>query len=122
MRWRIYYEDGSVYSGQTEADVMGAPTKSAQITKMEVPDAPRGFSLKHGGDFHCWVDSHWSARDRDGMIDYILHQEGPMKILMGRAIYDETYQSICREAVKDGCFCAGDCSHVTDGPKRRKGD
>jgi len=122
MRWQIYYGDGSVCEGETEIDAMNVPTKSAQITKMEVPYNPRGFSLKHGSDFHCWIVGHWSGRDRDGMIDYILHRQGAQKIIMGRAIYDETYQSICRQAVKDGCFCDGDCSHIIDGPKRRKGD
>jgi len=122
MRWRIYYEDGSVVEGETEADAMAVPTKSAQITKMEVSDNPRGFSLKHGSDFHCWENFHWSGRDRDGMIDYILHREGPQKILMGRAIYDKTYKTICKKALQDGCFCEGDCDHVQEGMNRRKGD
>lgn len=122
MRWRIYYGDGSIYEGETEADAMAAPTKSAQITSSEVPDSPRGRTLSHGSDYHCWLGSYWSARDRDGMIDYILHREGAQKIIMGRAIYDKTYKEICRKVLQDGCFCPGDCDHEKEGMSRRKGD
>jgi len=122
LKFAVYYEDGSIYFGETEEDAMNAPTKSAQITKMEVPDAERGFSLKHGSDFHCWYEFHWSGRDRDGMIDYILHCEGPQKIIMGRAIYDKTYKAICKKVLQDGCFCEGSCDHIKEGMSRRKGD
>lgn len=115
MRWRIYYEDGSVLEGETEADAMAAPTKSAQMTTSEVPDSPRGRVSTHGADFHVWLGSFWSGRDRDGMIDYILHREGPQKILMGRAIYDKTYKAIRRKALWDNCFCKEDCNHVKEG-------
>jgi len=47
------------------------------------------------------------------MIDYILESKGPQKILIGRAIYDETYQNICRKAVNDGCFGEKECNHRT---------
>lgn len=122
MKFTVYYADRSTYSGEGEEDAMEAPTKAAQITKLEVPEILRGFSLRHGSDFHCWQDGRWGGKDRDGMIDYILHHKGPMKILMGREIHDQLYQDICKQAVADGCFCEGECSHYEDSPRRRKGE
>lgn len=113
MKWRIYYGDGTTYDGETQEDAFNAPTKNVQLTKQEA-DNERGHSIRHGSDFHCWEGFRWGGKDREGLVDYIIHHQGPQKILLGREIHDETYQKICRQAVKDGCFCETKCEHFKE--------
>ena len=107
VRWRIYYGDGSVYDGASDEDAYHAPVLNVQILKQEA-DNERGFTLRHGCSFFCWEDKpvpRWSGKsDVFGLQDYYSYKEGPQKVLIGREIYDETYQEICRQAVADGPF------------------
>ena len=107
MRFRIYYGDGSTYDGETQADAFAAPVLDVQIVKQEA-DNERGFTLRHGSNFYCWEDrpvARWSGKgDVFGLQDYYGYQTGPQKVLIGREIYDDTYQEICRRAVADGPF------------------
>lgn len=102
MRWRIYYGDGSTYEGETSEDAYNAPVLNVQIVMHEA-DNEFGFTLRHGCNFFCWEGSRWSGKgDVFGLQDYYGYHEGPQKVIIGREIYDDTYQEICRKAVKDG--------------------
>ena len=110
-RWRIYYGDGSVYDGLDEEDAWNAPVKPSllgvQVLKQEANNE-RGFTLRHGCTFYCWENEpelRWAGHDDQmGLAQYFLSMIGPQKILLGRELYDETYQEICRKAVADGSF------------------
>lgn len=111
MRWRLYYGDGSTYDGHTEEEAFDAPVLPALFgvqVKKEEANNERGFTIRHGCTFYCWVRDpveRWGGHDDlVGLVQYLLSHEGPQKILIGREIYDETYQEICRRAVDDGTF------------------
>lgn len=104
LRFCLYYGDGSTYEGETEADAFAAPVINIQIVKQEA-DNERGFSLRHGCNFFCWEGFRWSGKsDIFGLMDYYSYHKGPQKVLIGREIYDKTYQEICSRAVADGPF------------------
>lgn len=111
MRWRIYYGDGAHFDGASEEDAWRAPVKASllgvQVMKQEAGNA-RGFTLRHGCTFYCWENTphpRWGGHDDVfGLSQYLLEHQGPQKILLGREIYDYTYQEICRKAVADGSF------------------
>lgn len=109
LRWRIYYGEGSRYDGETEADAMAAPVLNVQLVKQEA-DNPRGYTLRHGCNFFCWERApapRWSGKsDLFGLQDYYGYHEGAQKVLIGREIYDDAYQAICRRAVAEGSFDA----------------
>lgn len=120
-RWCLYYGDGSTYVGETEGDAFDAPVLpqhyGVQILKQESATA-RGFSLRHGCTFYCWEDypvPRWGGHDDVfGLCQYLLTKKGSQKVLVGRELYDDLYRKICRQAVRDGCFCDGPCDHVRE--------
>ncbi len=113
MKFKIYYANCSTYEGETEEDAFKAPTVGVQLTKQEVIDSVRGYSLRHGCNFHCWEGFRWGGKsDIFGLMDYYTFHKGPQKVLIGREIHDDLYQKICRQAVKDGCFCKTNCNHL----------
>jgi len=98
MRWRIYYGDGLTYDGNS----FYAPPLNVQLIIQE-SDNKRGFILIHGQPYYCWdKDMGWDGKDEPGKHDYLMHTDGPVKVLYGRTIYDQIYQDICRRAVEEG--------------------
>lgn len=123
MKWKIYYGDGTTYSGESEEEALQAPTLNVQLIKQEA-DNPRGYSLRHGCAFFCWErvmlsdgtildQGRWGGKhDTFGLMDYWGFHKGPQKVLVGREIHDDTYQEISRRVTEDGCLCAEPCDHV----------
>ena len=125
MKWRLYYGDGSVYDGETDADAFNAPTLNVVILKQEdkTPSNGRGYTLRHGSVFLTWErivlsdgtvldESRWGGKDDVfGLMDYYGYHVGAQKVLPGREIHDETYKKICTIAASDGCLCAEPCDH-----------
>ncbi len=112
LKWRLYYSDGSTYDGNCEAHAMRAPRADVQMYKEQADHLHSGYSLRHGCAFVCWMGNRWSCRnDATGWTDYLIHKDGPQKILIGREVYDDLYQAVGRQADLDGCFCEGPCGH-----------
>lgn len=131
MRWRIYYGDGSTYEGETLEDALAAPTTNAVILKQEchAPDIWRGYTLRHTFSFLVWEniirsgdgvelpEGRWGSKnDIFGLMDYFTYRKGPMKIVVGREIHDETFQALMKLTSQDGCVCANRpaCGHKSN--------
>ena len=80
MRFRIYYADGSAYSG----DPFHAPPRLAQVIAQEASHTRQGYILIHGKDFYCWrEDGGWFGVNDGGFWEYLLTTDGPLKVIHG---------------------------------------
>ena len=123
MKWRLYYGDGSTYSGETDEDAYNAPCISAILLKQEA-DNPKGYTIRHGCTFFVWErimlsdgtvlkEGRWGGKnDIFGLSHYFHTHKGPQKVLIGIEIHDATYHEIHIKAVSEGCLCVGNCDHV----------
>ncbi len=95
MRFRIYYGDGSTYSG----DPYLAPQTGVQVVAQENRTAPMS-----GKDAYYWKpESGWHGCDVLGMWDYLFSYRGPKAILFGREMQrDEDFWSLRQRAKVEG--------------------
>ena len=100
MKFRVYYGDGSTYSG----DPFEAPRCNVQAIVNENPASPQGFDVCTGSksDYYIWRDGQWWDCDEAGMWDYLLLLTGPKSILFGRTMRNEEYWAIVARAQKEG--------------------
>lgn len=105
MRWKIFYGDGSTYSGPPE----NAPGVNLQVVVLE--DKDHGRRLISGGNFglrddYYWWDAaleSWWCGDIFGLIDY-LQQPGWKKVVFGRSIGNDAFAAIYKRAKEDPDF------------------
>lgn len=95
-RFRIYYDDGSTYSG----DPFLAPQVGVQVIVLE-SQTDRGFILiysKSLSGYYCLRNGAWFVTDDAGFWDYLLIHQGPKKIIFGRTMArtDEFWKMIKR--------------------------
>lgn len=89
---KIYYGDGSVYSG----DPFQAVPNNVIAVSVE------GRPLWHSRDAYYWhKDMGWVPCDVPGMWDYLLNYVGPKAILFGRNVRDDVYWEIVKRATED---------------------
>ncbi len=95
MRFRIYYGDGSTYSG----DPYLAPQTGVQAVAQENRDVPMS-----GKDAYYWKpETGWHSCDTLGMWDYLFSYRGPKAILFGREMQrDENFWAIRQRARVEG--------------------
>lgn len=108
MRFRIYYGDGSVYSG----DPLLAPTTNIQVIAQEDPTSAKGFILIRGipdagrsdVGWYTWRDDGygWDVHDLAGFVDYLHCYHGPQRVGIGRTIPTDLYFSILDRAGREG--------------------
>lgn len=103
MKFRIYYEDGSVYDGETTEDAMNAPTMGPLVVKQEAPSNANGFSLMCCA-FFTWHKKYgvWcGADDQYGLSRYWATEKGAQKVLQGQWVPDKVFQDARARAVDD---------------------
>lgn len=97
-RFRVYYGDGSTYSG----DPFQAPPANVQAIAYEEPNAQAGFLVVQGKDCYVWRYGLWDGVDIGGLWDYLLIGTGPKYVLCGRSIRDEDFWATVTRAGKEG--------------------
>lgn len=98
MRWRLYYGDGTTYSG----DPFYAPPVNAQVLVRE-NSSERGFSVNYGKFAYFWrPDVGWNACDEAGLWDYLMLYCGPKAIVFGRVLRDEEFWETVKRAMREG--------------------
>lgn len=126
LRWRLYYGDSTIHTGEGDEDAFAAPTISVQIMKEAVdnPDNHRGYSLRHGCKYFCWERilipggiilpyGRWGGKQDDvGLHHYWCTHKGAQKVLVGIELHDDTYHAISKVADNDGCLCLVPCNHL----------
>lgn len=108
MRFRIYYGDGTAYSG----DPYLAPASNVQVIAQEDRSAESGYILIHGIanasqsglGIYCWRDDGygWDIHDEAGLYDYLFNYRGPKAIIFGRTIPSDVFFGILGRAGKEG--------------------
>ena len=95
IRFRIYYGDGSTYSG----DPYLAPQTGVQVVSQE-----NRKQLMSGKDVYYWKpESGWHACDMLGMWDHLFMYRGPKAILFGREMQrDEDFWALRQRAKVEG--------------------
>lgn len=98
IKYKIFYDDGSTYSGEPE----NAPVFGALIVIQE--DKEHGRSIHSMCDYFCWDDRgdglKWWEADYIGMVDY-LSRPGMKRILIGRLIPNARWGEIYKLALDD---------------------
>ncbi len=104
-RFRIFYDDGSTYSGE----VWDAPGDGVQVI-VQCDDAAGdpyavGRELLFDADFYCWraQESKWFRCDIFGLHDY-LRVAGGKKVVFGRTAPRSAYKAALIQAATDPDF------------------
>lgn len=99
--FKIYYADGSVYSG----DPYSAPVLGV-ILILE-SDENHGRRIIQNADYYCLEDrgegEQWWESDFVGLVDYLI-TPGPKRILIGRLVPNSVHQKIFDLAYADKDF------------------
>ena len=103
MQWKIYYDDGSVYS-DLNGSPFNAPSTGVIVVVTGNSNSEREFSLVHGKDAFYWNDDigWWRGCDVAGLWDYLLMYHGPKAVIFGRTIRDDDFWKIVSRASKEG--------------------
>jgi len=105
MQFKIFYEDGSTYSG----DPFLSPV--FKVLVIVEADKEHGKKLVSGGDYYVWTSGHWYAVDYPGMIQY-LADPGPRRVLLGVMTDGDTWNKAMKEARNDPDFPTQTAYHV----------
>ena len=97
LKWKIYYGDGSVFSGNPE----DAPERDVQVIVQE--DSEVGWTTIHVRDFYVWKWDQWLGVDLFGLWDY-LASPGWKRVLFGRTMKRSEYNDIYKQAKSDKNF------------------
>jgi len=98
-KWRIYYGDGSTYSG----DPYWAPATDIQAIVMEDSTSHRGYRTVTSKDAFVYRENCWWGCDDAGMWDYLLNHAGPKAVVFGRTMArGEDYFKIVHKAHAEG--------------------
>ena len=98
--WKIYYGDGSTYSDE-DGDPFDAPALNVQC--IVHADKAVGRMIRAKCDFYWLVKEGWHGGDIFGMWDY-LASSGRKKVIFGRSIETDQYQTVLKSAINDPDF------------------
>jgi len=99
VRFRIYYGDGTTYSG----DPYLAPPTGVQIINEFDPD--QGRIKVHSHDWYVWDGDlgQWLGVTLDALIAY-MRRNGPRKVLFGETIRTQAFYDCVEKAMNDPDF------------------
>lgn len=92
--WKIYYGDGSTYTGAVE----NAPARDVQVIVQS--SKKHGWQATSGKDFFVWRGGRWFCVDKFGLYDYLL-DPGWKRVLFGRTLTGDEYDAIWQRAMND---------------------
>lgn len=92
MIFKIYYDDGSTFTGLPE----DAPKYGVVAILQERTDGR--FRIAHKADFYLY-NGHWLELDAHGLVDYSINVPGHI-VLAGRTIDPVQYDHIMEQARK----------------------
>lgn len=101
MDWKVYYEDGTTFSGDASvAPVMG-------VLVIIEKDPLHGRRIITNADYYVWDDRgegmHWWEADFVGLVDYLI-KPGMKRVLIGRLTSNSVFQEVYDKAYNDPDF------------------
>ena len=100
MKWKIYYDDNRTTSNLDEKPE-NVETRGVMCIVIENGEVGRQLVARH--DYFWYVDGNWAGGDIFGLFDYLL-EPGFKKVLFGRTIDSDKYESIIKRALEDPDF------------------
>ena len=101
--WRIYYHDGSTFTG-TDGGPQDAPGLGVAVIAQWDAGLGRAEILHGDGprviDWYWWEAGSWLGGDMAGLIQY-LAAPGWKKILAGRNLPNEAFREVMRRVAAD---------------------
>ena len=99
MRWRIYYDDGSVFTDQ-DGSPWDAPRTGVQAIAQ--PNDRIGWYILHSADAYYFEASRegWSKADEYTKWDHLIRAYYPL-LIFGRQMSDAAYQEILKRVHSD---------------------
>lgn len=101
MDWKIFYDDGTAYTG----DPFRAPAFGVLIIVQKDPEC--GRRLVQNADFYVWDERgegpQWFEANWFGLLDY-LAGPGPKRVLFGRLVPNSVFQAVFARAYDDPGF------------------
>ena len=97
MNWKVYYSDGSTYTGSVEI----APV--LEVLLIVERDEKHGRKIVSGGDFYTFHNGRWQSVDYFGMIQYLV-RPGLKRVLVGVMTDSDTWNDTVRRARNDPDF------------------
>lgn len=94
MIWKVYYGDGSTFSGPVHL----TPTRDVQVVVQSDPD--HGWRATSNRDYYIWRDDHWEGVDIFGLYDYLV-DPGWKRVLFGRTLLRSEYNAIWQQMMAD---------------------
>ena len=92
--YKVYYRDGSTYTGSPE----NAPILGVALIVQESKE--NGREIVSHGDYYCWYKERWQSCGYDSMIAY-MNEPGWKKYLVGVQMLSEDWNEINRIAEID---------------------
>lgn len=97
--WRIYYDDGTVFTNE-DGTPWEAPRTGVQVIAQ--PNPTVGWYILHSADSYYWEEDRegWSKADEYTKWDHLVRAYTPL-LIFGRQISDESYRIILKKVRKD---------------------
>jgi len=108
LTWKVYYGDGTTYTGT----VGDTPTRNVQVIAQSDPD--HGWQALSGSDYYVWRGQRWFCVDKFGLYDYLV-EPGWKKVLFGRTLTSQEYNAVWQRMMADP-----DLPPKTGGPKKER--
>jgi len=95
MKWRLYYDDGRVFS-EGDGHLTDAPAFGVLVAAKD--GGPTVGRLLRTGDYYWYEHGTWEAGDYIGLVDF-LQRSGLVKF--GRMVPREQFEACVRRAIAD---------------------
>lgn len=101
MKFKVFYADGSVYSGAVET------TPTDNVLVIVERSREHGRRLVSNGDYYCWdaKRERWFPGDFMHFVQY-LREDGMKRVLFGRTVENDEWNDVMRRATNDPDFPA----------------
>jgi len=99
MKFKVFYVDGTVYTGTVEA------TPTDNVLVIVEYSKEHGRRLVTNGDYYCWDEKRqrWFPGDMMHFIQY-LREYGMKRVLFGRTVDNEEWNEVMKRATSDPDF------------------
>lgn len=97
MKWRIYYDDGSVFDNTLPAT--NAPSYGVQCI---VDYSQDKRTIHNRSTYYILTNEGWIVAEQDGLLDFILNKFSKIqKIVMGRTMTNDAFWEVYNKAKND---------------------
>jgi hypothetical protein len=100
MKWRIYYDDGSIWHHSR-----GLPPAERRVGVLAIlQDSVSGrCRIMSAGDFYLFDGDGWLAVDIHGLVDAVLNNLHTVRcVIAGRMVPDKRFRDVYAKVKRDG--------------------